>query len=106
MMCTDSGDGHANDLQGTSALQMKACVEKARSCFWNQLSKGAKCGKITCCGLWVQRLSPACGLFDFWGHVWPLSMDGECLTPNSMTFTLLFRVGPYFPGSLSPLVIL
>ena len=21
---------------------------------------GAKCGKVTCCGLWVQRLNPGC----------------------------------------------
>ena len=25
---------------------------------------GDKRDKITCCGLWVQHLSPGCGLFD------------------------------------------
>ena len=26
---------------------------------------GAKCGKVTCCGLWVQRLNPGCySLFE------------------------------------------
>ena len=29
-----------------------------------QLPMGAKCGKVTCCRLWVQHSSPGCGLFE------------------------------------------
>ena len=29
-----------------------------------QLPMGAKCSKITFCGLWVQRSSPVCNLFE------------------------------------------